>query len=153
MQAQDVADIPPVLQALAKNNQSMCQKELNMKFKSIVRSGTSLSVLVGLLGGATPAFAETEAASGYDASKYQAIVRCVDDFFYEGGYDTGDRNREALMTEVLKLQGQPSFTEDLSDESQAGSLNMPVYMDCISGDLGEQVMGIASEIGIQMPDY
>ena len=88
---------------------------------------------------------------------YYALTECVSSQFYDGGYEVGDKKREALMTEVLALKGQPPYSEELYTKVRESDVStsefMPIYTDCIGGDLYEKVIALAPKHGIESEEY
>ncbi|HAT40245.1 MAG TPA: hypothetical protein DCS87_00770 [Rheinheimera sp.] len=90
------------------------------------------------------------AADAMNAQVYDAVVSCVDDVFYSGGYDEGDKQREAIMTDVLARNKQPAFSAALAAQARADVLKpensdkmgarMEVYASCY-GDEGLNDIG------------
>lgn len=85
---------------------------------------------------------------------YYAVIKCVDDMFYDGGYDVGDTTREAIMNDALALFKQPKYDESKVDGVDRGALDMAKYMDsystCLSEDIGNKIISIAKSHGMEM---
>ena len=61
------------------------------------------------------------------------------------------------MTEVLALKGQPPYSEELYRKIRESNVPtsefMPIYTDCIGGDLYEKVSALATKYGIEPEEY
>ncbi|MET1078743.1 MAG: hypothetical protein ABWY06_12060 [Pseudomonas sp.] len=88
---------------------------------------------------------------------YHALTECITSKFYDGGYTVGDEAREALMTEVSALKGQPPYSEALYEKIRNSDIStaefMPVYLECIGGDLYEKVNALAAKHGVESEEY
>ena len=99
------------------------------------------------------------AADAMNAQVYDAVVSCVDDVFYSGGYDEGDKQREAIMTDVLALNKQPAFSEALAAQAKADVLKpensdkMSARMEAYASCYGyEGLNDIAKKHGYEMTE-
>ncbi|WP_276785348.1 hypothetical protein [Thalassolituus oleivorans] len=74
--------------------------------------------------------------SDLEILKIQTIASCVDDVFYQGGYEDGDENRIALIDTMLTLLNLPPFDEEYLylDVEYDGKVSSEVYYQCISAD-------------------
>lgn len=104
---------------------------------------------------ATPAIA---CAQGFKMSTYSAIVDCVEKNYEYSMWDSPENERNAFLSEVLALKGQPSYSEANINKINKDQINtseyMLVYVSCISGDLNEKIVKIGAKYGIeQNNDY
>ena len=98
---------------------------MRLIFPSIVLCSLSLVTL--------PALADKP--SDTDILKIQAIAGCVDDVFYQGGYEEGDENRATLIDTMLTLFELPAFDEEYlyQEVEYDGKVSSEVYYQCIQG--------------------
>ena len=89
----------------------------------------SLLVIISL-----PAIA-LEKLTDTEVLKIQAIAGCVDDVYYQGGYEEGDEDRTMLIDTMLSLFELPAYDEEYLylEVEYDGKLSSEVYYQCISG--------------------
>lgn len=85
---------------------------------------------------------------------YFAVIKCVDDMFYDGGYDVGDQTREAIMNDALALFNQAKYEESKVENKKSGSLDMDKYIstysECLSEEVGNKLITIAKTHGMEL---
>lgn len=68
-------------------------------------------------------------------SRYMGVMRCVDNIFYDGGYDPDDSERIAVMNDVLERNGLPLYNEvvyskiDNMMASKSDGFNFEIFLD------------------------
>ncbi len=103
----------------------------------------SLLVIISL-----PAIA-LEKLTDTEVLKIQAIAGCVDDVYYQGGYEEGDEDRTMLIDTMLSLFELPAYDEEYLylEVEYDGKLSSEVYYQCISGQR-EFLEETAASLGI-----
>jgi|TARA_B110000008_G_C16908826_1_gene539783 hypothetical protein len=77
-----------------------------------------------------------ERPSDLDVLKIQTVASCVDDVFYQAGYEDGDTSRIELIDTMLMLLNLPAYDEEYLylDVTYDGKVSSEVYYQCISGE-------------------
>jgi hypothetical protein len=77
-----------------------------------------------------------ERPSDLDVLKIQTVASCVDDVFYQAGYEDGDASRIELIDTMLMLLNLPAYDEEYLylDVTYDGKVSSEVYYQCISGE-------------------
>ena len=67
--------------------------------------------------------------------KIQAVAGCIDDIFYQAGYEDGDQNRTELIDTMLMLFNLPAYDEEYlyMEVEYDGKISSEVYYQCIQG--------------------
>lgn len=74
--------------------------------------------------------------SDLEILKMQTVASCVDDVFYQAGYEDGDENRIELIDTMLMLLNLPAYDEEYLyvEVKYDGKVSSDVYYQCISGE-------------------
>jgi hypothetical protein len=74
--------------------------------------------------------------SDLDILKIQTVASCVDDVYYQAGYEEGDGSRIELIDTMLMLLNLPAYDEEYLylDVTYDGKVSSEVYYQCISGE-------------------
>jgi hypothetical protein len=77
-----------------------------------------------------------EQPSDLEILKIQTVASCVDDVFYQAGYEDGDENRIELIDTMLMLLNLPAYDEEYLyvEVKYDGKVSSEVYYQCISGE-------------------
>jgi len=93
-----------------------------------------------------------ERPSDIEILKIQAIAGCIDDVYFQGGYDENNPARTELIDTMLMLFNLPAYDEEYLyvDVPYDGELSSEVYYQCISGqrdllDEAAESLGVVAE--------
>lgn len=91
-----------------------------------------------------------ELPSDLDILKIQTVASCVDDVYYQAGYEDGDENRIELIDTMLMLLNLPAYDEEYLyiEVPYDGKVSSEVYYQCISGER-ELLNEAAESLGVQ----
>jgi hypothetical protein len=95
----------------------------------LLRSFLSIALVLS-----SPVFA-ADRPTDREILQIQSIASCVDDVYYQAGYEEGDANRIDLIDTMLVLFDLPAYDEEYLyiDVPYDGQLSSEVYYQCISG--------------------
>ena len=112
------------------------------------------SILSCLIAGLLPfsaSVAADEQPTDREILQIQTIASCIDDVYYQGGYEDGDTARIDLIDTMLVLFELPAYDEEYlyMDVPYDGKLSSELYYQCISGqrdmlDEAADSLGIAA---------
>lgn len=119
-------------------------------YKRIMHRSILSSLFVGLLPFSASAVAD-EQPTDREILQIQTIASCIDDVYYQGGYEDGDTARIDLIDTMLVLFDLPAYDEEYLylDVPYDGKLSSELYYQCISGqrdmlDEAADSLGIAA---------
>ena len=123
---------------------------MNNHNKKIMYRST-LSCLVAVLLPFSASVAADEQPTDREILQIQTIASCIDDVYYQGGYEDGDTARIDLIDTMLVLFDLPAYDEEYLylDVPYDGKLSSELYYQCISGqrdmlDEAADSLGIAA---------
>ena len=123
---------------------------MNNHNKKIMYRST-LSCLAAVLLPFSAGVAADEQPTDREILQIQTIASCIDDVYYQGGYEDGDTARIDLIDTMLVLFDLPAYDEEYLylDVPYDGKLSSELYYQCISGqrdmlDEAADSLGIAA---------